>query len=365
VLVFAGDYERAAVAVEAALTAAEAFELPDVLAEALVNKAILYDSTNRPQQAGYLYAGAVDVAERGQLSEPLARARGNLGALGGLWDLPDAREHTQAALAIHRRLGDRYGESLTAGNLMELDRLAGRWDELEALARELLDHDPHRPGAEILHYQLLPLYALRGEPQAAAAALAQLAAWKDADDNQYRTNYDMCVVLVRAAEDNPDQALAHGLRALQSAIDTLEGRSAEAVRDYWPDTLHAALTLARHDDAHRVVNMLADRPPGHVPPYLRAQLARGRALLGAAEGHHDTVHADLQTAINAFEKLGYPHWHAVTQTDLAAWHIDQNQPDAAAPLLEQAIATLTPLRATPALTRAHELTRTATDPITT
>ncbi len=52
VLVFAGDYERAAAAVEAALTAAEAHELPDVLAEALVNKAILCEFTNRPQEAG-------------------------------------------------------------------------------------------------------------------------------------------------------------------------------------------------------------------------------------------------------------------------------------------------------------------------
>jgi hypothetical protein len=55
---------------------------------------------------------------------------------------------------------------------------------------------------------------------------------------------------------------------------------------------------------------------------------------------------------------------AVTQTDLAAWHTDQNQPDQAAPLLEQAIATLTPLRAAPALTRAQELAH-ASDRITT
>jgi hypothetical protein len=203
------------------------------------------------------------------------------------------------------------------------------------------------------------VHALRGEPRAAAAALEQLTAWKDSDDTELRFSHEACLVLVRAAEGSAEQALAHGLPALQAAIEN-QGPSGHGVRDCWPETLHAALTLARHQNAHEIVNMLGDRPAGHIPPYLRAQLARGRALLDAAEGLNDTVEADLQTAIDSFEQLGYPYWHAVTQTDLAAWHIDQQQPDAAAPLLEQAVATLTPLRAMPALTRAQALTQTPT-----
>ena len=359
VLAFTGDYERAAAAVEAALVAAEAHELLDVLAEALVNKAILHEFTNRPLEAGYLYAAAIDVAERHGLGDPLQRARGNLGNLGMNWDLPDAREHTQAALATARRRGDRHHETLSAGNLMQLELMAGRWHELDALAQELLDADPQRPGAEYLHFRLVALHALRSEPQAAAAALEQLAAWKDTDDTELRGCYDGCVVLVHTANGDPEQALAHGLPTLQSVIDT-QGAAAEGVRDCWPDTLHAALAIGRHQDAHQILNLLADRPPGHVPPHLRAHLARGCALLNIAEGRHDTVQHDLQTAIDAFAKLAYPYWHAVTQTDLAAWHTDQNEADQAAPLLEQAIATLTLLRAAPALTRAHALTHTPT-----
>jgi len=358
-LVFTGDYDRAAVAVEAALVAAEAYELPDVLAEALVNKGLLYDFTNRPHEAAALYTAAVTIGERHALGDPLSRALGNLGNLGSIWDLPDAREHTHAGLAIARRRGDRHNETLYAGNLMQLDMLAGRWDELQALARELLDPDPDRPGAEYLHYRLVELHASRGEPQAAAAALAQMTAWKDTDDTELRTCYDGCVVIVRTAEGELGQALAHGLPTLQSAIDAL-GASTDAVRDCWPHALQAALTLARHDDAHQILGLLADRPPGHVSPYLRAHLARGRALVNTAEGRHDNVHTDLQTAIDAFDKLAYPYWHAVTQTDLAAWHTDHDQADQASPLLEQAIATLTPLRAAPALTRAQALTQTPT-----
>ena len=65
------------------------------------------------------------------------------------------------------------------------------------------------------------LHALRGEPRAAAAALEQLTAWKDSDDAELRSIYDACLVIVRAAEGNPEQALAHGLPALQAAIDSL------------------------------------------------------------------------------------------------------------------------------------------------
>ena len=172
------------------------------------------------------------------------------------------------------------------------------------------------------------------------------------------------VVLVRATEGQPEQALAHGLPTLQTVIDT-QGPAVEAVRDCWPQVLQAALALARHQDARQIIGLLADRPPGHVPPSLRAHLARGRALLNAAEGRPDTVQADLQTAIDAFAKLAYPYWHAVTQTDLAAWHTDHHQPDQAGPLLEQAIAILTPLRAAPALTRAHALAHVTSDRIAT
>jgi hypothetical protein len=60
------------------------------------------------------------------------------------------------------------------------------------------------------------------------------------------------------------------LRTLAPAIETLTPAH-ESVRDAWPDTLHAALRLARHDDAHQIIAQLVDLPLGRIPPYLRAQ----------------------------------------------------------------------------------------------
>ena len=151
-----------------------------------------------------------------------------------------------------------------------------------------------------------------------------------------------------------------GSASLLGPAIKLLGTSNDAVRYAWPDALEAALELGRVGAARELLALLAGQPPGRVPPYLRAQLTRGRGLVNAVDAHHEAVETNLETAIDAFEKLGYPYWHAVTQTDLAAWHIDQHQPDAAVPLLEQAVATLTPLRAAPALTRAYGLTQAPT-----
>ena len=57
----------------------------------------------------------------------------------------------------------------------------------------------------------------------------------------------------------------------------------------------------------------------------------------------------------AFAELGYPYCLAIAQTDLANWLFGQGRPGDAAPLLDDAIASLTPLGAAPALARAQAL----------
>jgi hypothetical protein len=148
---------------------------------------------------------------------------------------------------------------------MTLQLYAGRWDELERLARELLDPDPHRHRAEFCHFPLLFLHVLRGEGDAAVAGLDHLAAWKDSDVPEQRWIYETCVIATRLAKSKPADALEHGLRTLAHAIQTLTPAH-ESVRDGWPNTLQAALRLAHHEDARRIISLLADLPPGHVPP---------------------------------------------------------------------------------------------------
>ncbi|MGH2872066.1 MAG: ATP-binding protein [Solirubrobacteraceae bacterium] len=355
-LVFAGEYDRAEAALETALRIASALELSDVLADALGNKGILHSLTGRVAEGRLLLAGAVEMAREHELVDVLIRAQGNLAALELQFDVPGAREMTAVALAAARRRGDRYLESVSVSNMMTLDLYAGRWDVAEQLATELLDAGDSRPWGEYVHAALVVLHALHGDPDAAERALAPLAGWTESDNPEVKSMLDASTIATRLAQGRSAEALEIALRIVPDAIRF--DPSGDGVRQAWPDAINAALALDRHQDAHALIRLLADLPPGHVPPYLRAQLARGRALLAAAEGEHETVEQGLQSAVAMFEKLGYAYWLAVARIDLAAWLIDRDRGDEAAPLLEQAIETLTLLRAAPALERARQLSET-------
>ena len=343
-LVRVGDYERAGPPVQTALQIAEALDLPAVLCDALNLEAMVSMFTGRVRQARVLCAGALEIAQSHELTRQLAIAQGNMGNLGVLWDLPDAEEHIQRAVALARRRGDRRLESLNSGNLMILWLLVGRWSQVQELAGELLADDEQRPGAEHLHCRLAILHALRGDPGAAQASLERLSAWEITDEREARANHAATRIGVLLAQGRVGDALELGQRMLPHAIETL-GAAHESVRQAWPDALQAALALGRVRDAEALLALLARRPLGHVPPYMRAQIDRYRALIDAAEHRGDAVEADLAAAIDALQQLGYPYARAVAQVDLAAWLTVAGRAGDAALLRKQATATLESLGA--------------------
>lgn len=354
-LMIAGHLERAASSLEVALRVAQALELPAVLCDALSYKAALYQAENRPEEARVLFDGAIAIAERHELITQLVRAHGNNGNLQMCMDMPGALQQVEAALGSAVRLGDRDSESWTTCNLMYLHLLTGRWQEVERLASELLDElGDSRPGAEFLHLRLAVLWTLRGELDSARDSVAQLDAFQRSEDTETRAMRDTVIVRVLMAEGHFEQALGHGKRVLAEVVETL-GVANETVRDAWPDTLEAALAVGHLESARGLLALLAAQPPGHIPPYLRAQLARGSALTAAASEDHNAVEAGLTAAIDGFRALSYPYWLARAQTDLAVWLIDQHRNREADPLLSEATTTLRLLGATPALARARNL----------
>jgi class 3 adenylate cyclase/predicted ATPase len=353
-LAFLGEYERALPPVEKALAMAEALDLPAVLSDALTQKAIIYMWTGRPQQARYLFAAAVEIAQQHDLTRQLTIAQTNRGNLAALWDASDAEAQTDAGLVLARRGGDRSIESLNACNLMMIWLLTGRWDRVERLGQELLEDNDKRPGAEAVHFPLGILEALRGDHAAARSRLDRMAAWEHTEDADRRAIHEAVAVTAALAAGRFDDALELGQRMLIDAIDTL-GAAQESVRQAWPDTLHAALALDRCEEALALVGMLADRPPGNVPPYLRAHLLRARALTNGALGHNEAVEADLSAAIDSFGRIGAPYWVAVSQIDLGTWLAGQGRLRDPATFLGAARDTLQRLGAAPALARAAQL----------
>ena len=352
-LAFGGRYNESAPAIEAALVIAQALELPQLVCQALIDKAVIYLQTSRVEEARGLLDTATEIAKREDLVVELNRARGNSANLRLQWDVPGAEELLESSMATAQRRGDRYLVGHSVGNLMQVHLLSGRWDEIERLGREILEDEEHHP-TETVHYPLTLLAALRGDTGRARESLGRLDAWKETEDPEFRAIYRAAVVGLLVAEGRFDEALERGTAMLDEAIGKLSVAN-ESVRYAWPDTLQAALELGRLERARELVTLLADEPPGHVPPFLRFQLARGRALTDAAAGEQDAVQAGLTAAIDGFRSLGYPYWHAVAQLDLAAWFQSQRRDGDAAPLLAEAIDTLQMLGAAPALTRALAL----------
>ena len=355
-VVFSSDPSASFEPSEIALRSAQALAMPGPLSDALITRASVCLYLGRPEEARLLYAGAIEIAQRHGLQEQLHRALSNAGNQAMLWDAPEARRLSEAALAEARRHGNRYSESIAAANLMYLGQLSGEWAQSERLGRALLDDDEQRPAAGHICVILAALAVLRGDVDAASAYSGRTDSWVSSDDPEFRLLHIAVTAALRLAEGSPIEAFTLGSPAIVEAAQ-LMGLFHDSVRLGWPVTLQAALDSGRLDEARSVVRLLADSPPGLIPPYLQAQLARGRALLRQAEGDDEAVEGDLRDGIARFTTLQYPYWLAVTQTDLASWLLDQDRRDEAQPLLDAAIATFTELRAQPALTRAQNLTR--------
>jgi hypothetical protein len=240
---------------------------------------------------------------------------------------------------------------------MRVWEYTGAWDELEQLGRELLAAERHsrdRPGAELLHFGLGMVAAFRGEAEAARAHSLGIDAWQHSESNQLRWTHAACQATIALAGGDAGSAFEL-LSGRLGEIVADEGPASQACRIGFPSVVEAALELGRTEDATKLLALLAERRPGHVPPFLRAQLTRGRGLLAAAEGDSAEARTHLRGAIDAFVALGYPYWLARVQSELAGVLISDDRVAEARPLVEEAISALTRLGAAPALARAQSL----------
>ena len=208
----------------------------------------------------------------------------------------------------------------------------------------------------MLHLRLALLDALRGQAESARHHLARCEAWKASDDVQ-----DPCRLRGRRKRGRPCRGeLPRSPSRLRSGRSTprLRGGLAlahEAVRLGFPYALDAAIAVGDLDGADRLVGLIASRPPGEIPPFLRAEIRHARALLGAARGEDEGVEEGLSAAEEEFRELGYPYWTARVQLDLAAWFESQGRATDAAIRAGMAAATFAQLETQPMLVRARAL----------
>ncbi len=311
-LSIAGEVEEATPVVERALQLAEQLDLPQVLCDALETKALLVRSSGQSLEALELFERTISIAaERGLTTEELS-GHANSADIRIANDLPGAVAHLEAAIAMTRRLGQRYNETFLSGNLMLAQVFSGEWAEAEAVARGLLQEERH--GQEIVHSRLLLIRALRGEGAAAREELGHLGRWEHHDSKEPRTLRVALEGTVLLAEGQLEAALECSRAALEQAMPSF-GLRHEITRQAWPDACEAALRLGRGAVLAGLLDLLQATPPEGLPPYLEAQLLRFRGLsLGAGAESAEL----LAQAGERFSDLHYPYWGARTLREWAA-----------------------------------------------
>jgi class 3 adenylate cyclase/tetratricopeptide (TPR) repeat protein len=353
-LIFSGYSDEASGTIDQALTLAQHHELAEQLAYALDSKAIFLSGAGRSEEAVALFERTIFVARRDGIAREEMLAELNLADICMTRDLPGAEEHAAASLALAQRQGLRGLEGVAAGNLMYVLMMTGRVDEARRLGTELLEASgDKRPGAEDIHFRLAHLDALCGEAGAAREHVSMCGA--ESDDVQYKAMYAAADAAVSLAEGRSGYALETARGAIDEAMSRGLGVAHEAVRFAFPIALEAAIDARDLEQAARLVETLATRPRGEVPPFLRAQVTYAGARIADLGGEDTAVEESLLTAESTFRELGYPYWVARAQLDRAEWLARRDRSDESAKLAHEAFATFERVGAAPMRARARTL----------
>jgi len=335
-----------------ALDYAQALELPDVVAMALMARANLMGDSSRFIEAEFDFQAVQSLAERNDLTPALAAGSSGLANLRIMADLPEPRDPAERAVALFRRIGGRRMEMIAVGNLALLEIMAGRWQRGEQLATEALERETASV-QDLMHERLALIQSLRGDLESAAAHADACKPMLEGNDVESRAMANAALASVALAVGDFESALATAVAALEES--RTQGLASEGARQAWPDAMEAAIALGDLTQAEELLTYVADAPPGRVPPYLRAQHLRFRALLADARGDATTAESGLRGALEAFRKLGYPFWIARTLLDLSTMLHRTDRPHESAPLLDEAGTTFASLAARPWLDRVRRL----------
>jgi tetratricopeptide (TPR) repeat protein len=188
---FKGDLEVATERLETALEVAEAFALPQVIAEALNTASVVAINKNRPEQSLALVRHALQLALEHDLTSAAFRGYNNVAeALCRRDRYEEALDHQRSGVALARRFGDRIWESMLLAEMTYPLVMLGRWQEAEELAGQI----PQMEGVTGTRFSsvlgsLAPVFAVQGKLEKAAELLSRFAASRDSDDVQDRGSF--------------------------------------------------------------------------------------------------------------------------------------------------------------------------------
>jgi tetratricopeptide (TPR) repeat protein len=333
-----------------ALDHAQALDLsPSTIADLFIGQGIAYDMRDRPAQAVAVLTAAVNLTEP---TDDTLAARALLNQADVLMFTNPAAgaEAAKKAVAIARRIGDRYTLDVAVSNLVFSLLHIGDWDGAQdAYGIAVDDGLADRPYVAL--YGLI-LGVLRNGvvPRGTMAAVETMGVSQDAQDHA-------TLLLARTFGATVDGDVGDVLRRANLVLSCVPPLSvgSEPIRWAWPLAADAALTAGDLDEGQRLLDWLDGYPRGHVPPVLRAERARiaARLLSARHDPGDEEAYAD---AVTRLRELGSPYHLAVGLLDYADHLSTVGNPDQARLLATEASTIAEELRAQPLLRRALRFT---------
>jgi class 3 adenylate cyclase/tetratricopeptide (TPR) repeat protein len=310
-----GQPEIGAQELEQALRLAEATGDAGLLAEALSVRANQMTLTDRPMESAMYMEGALRFTSDAGMTQ---RIRNNLGDLAMQADEPEAETHFELALELALRQGDRPAEAMAVLNLAQIDLARGNWGSAEARARSTLatlaEFDYPAETRMLLNLVIGAIRRFHGDADGVGTELRAGRAAAESDDIWAAGLHAWLGLELRAMRR---EDVAQELAEQAKAALTL-GMRTEWFRFAWVDALGEARRVGRHDLIDQLLPIIADRPQGAVPPFLRAQRMRYQGLRAADQGDPKGGADLLRQAVELLDGLGYPYWTACARLDRAS-----------------------------------------------
>lgn len=353
---FAGDVPRASERIERALDLAEVLDLPEVLSMALNTKSLILFSLGRTRESLALVRTALAVALEHDKPSAALRAYNNLADLTQNADrYAEAKQFLEDGLALARRVGTRYWETIFLGFAYP-DFALGRWDETVKMMSELQpEWFSHTRAAFNQGYVAFGVAAHvhRGDLEAAAMHLKRFAELESSADVQDMTEFACGKSYLLLAEGDAEGALRSAEEAIsgQRALSQVDHR----VKESFVTAVEAAFAMGDLPKVEELLDTVRSRPPGRRTPFLEAHALRLGARLSAVRGDGADVASGFKGAVGLFREMGIPFWMAVALLEYAEWLTGQDRTDEAAALLTEAREIFERLGARPWLERLQRV----------
>ncbi len=339
-LVLNQQHELAAPRLEVALELAEALRLPEVFAQALTSKSLLFSQRNRLQEARILLEGALELALANDLHAPAFRAINNLAVN---YESSDQYrlgvEASDRGLELARRVGDRVWEEGFLLGPISGDVLLGQWDA--GLAREV---ELGREGDVSLKTPLVIAECARGDVERARIRVDSYNHLNASEDLQARFGYLFAEAHVQRAEGKPQEAL----ESLEPIITGGFGVTFLTMKLALVEALEAAFALGDTAKLEELLASIESLRPGDRPRLLDAHARRFRSKLNGDE-------AGYRAAQALFRELEVPFWLAVTL-------LEHGEATGSEPFLAEARELFAKLDATPWLERLERALESGREP---